>query len=42
MIIHTGKNSLSTIEEYCNTKWIKIKLKDLTPVEYRNQALQAI
>jgi putative transposase len=27
--------------EYYNTKRIKIKLKGLTPVEYRNQALQA-
>ncbi|OTP81254.1 hypothetical protein B6D08_11885 [Gilliamella apicola] len=27
--------------EYYNTKWIKAKLKDLTLVEYRNQALQA-
>ena len=27
--------------EYYNTKRIKAKLKDLTPVEYRNQALQA-
>ncbi len=26
--------------EYYNTKRIKAKLKDLTPVEYRNQALQ--
>ncbi|MBG5925832.1 transposase [Providencia rettgeri] len=27
--------------EYYNTKRIKVKLKGLTPVEYRNQALQA-
>ncbi|EKT61174.1 IS3 family transposase [Providencia burhodogranariea] len=27
--------------EYYNTKRIKAKLKGLTPVEYRNQALQA-
>ncbi|HEK0624787.1 TPA: transposase [Proteus mirabilis] len=27
--------------EYYNTKRSKIKLKVLTPVEYRNQALQA-
>ncbi|MGF1907608.1 IS3 family transposase, partial [Aliivibrio salmonicida] len=27
--------------EYYNTKRIKVKLKGLTPIEYRNQALQA-
>ncbi|MEX6314559.1 IS3 family transposase [Providencia manganoxydans] len=27
--------------EYYNTKRIKAKLKGLTPIEYRNQALQA-
>ncbi|MBT0725393.1 IS3 family transposase [Rosenbergiella sp. S61] len=27
---------------YYNTKRIKAKLKSLTPVEYRNQALQAV
>ncbi|AXY03779.1 hypothetical protein D1115_23165 (plasmid) [Vibrio alfacsensis] len=27
--------------EYYNTKRIKVKLKGLTPMEYRNQALQA-
>ncbi|MBN6359844.1 MULTISPECIES: IS3 family transposase [Providencia] len=27
--------------EYYNTKWANSKLKSLTPVEYRNQALQA-
>lgn len=27
--------------EYYNTKRIKAKLKGLTPVEYRNQVLQA-
>ncbi|MBN8140992.1 IS3 family transposase, partial [Vibrio vulnificus] len=26
---------------YYNTKRIKVKLKGLTPIEYRNQALQA-
>ena len=30
-----------TYIEYYNTKRIKAKLKGLTPVEYRNQALQA-
>jgi len=28
--------------EYYNTKRIKVKLKGLTPIEYRNQALQAV
>ena len=28
--------------EYYNTKRIKVKLKGLTPIEYRNQALGAI
>lgn len=35
---------LTNIEEYieyCNTKRIKLKLKGLTPVEYRSQVLQA-
>ncbi|EPG7579047.1 IS3 family transposase [Providencia rettgeri] len=27
--------------EYYNTKWANAKLKSLTPIEYRNQALQA-
>ncbi|MEZ9796909.1 IS3 family transposase [Vibrio cyclitrophicus] len=27
--------------EYCNTKRIKVKLKGLTPIEYRTQALKA-
>ncbi|MCF7484212.1 IS3 family transposase, partial [Vibrio sp. J1-1] len=27
--------------EYYNTKRVKAKLKGLTPIEYRNQALQA-
>ncbi|MFV0449496.1 MAG: IS3 family transposase, partial [Vibrio sp.] len=27
--------------EYYNTKRIKVKFKGLTPIEYRNQALQA-
>lgn len=27
--------------EYYNTRRIKVKLKGLTPVQYRNQALQA-
>jgi putative transposase len=27
--------------EYYNTKRIKVKLKGLTPIEYRNEALQA-
>ncbi|WP_241613915.1 IS3 family transposase [Rosenbergiella epipactidis] len=33
---------ISEYIEYYNTKRIKAKLKGLTPVEYRNQALQAI
>ncbi|WP_407082723.1 IS3 family transposase [Photobacterium leiognathi] len=32
---------IEKIEEYINTKRIKIKLKGLTPFEYRNQALQS-
>ncbi|WP_318436336.1 IS3 family transposase [Photobacterium leiognathi] len=32
---------IEKIEEYINTKRIKIKLKGLTPLEYRNQALQS-
>ncbi|MBU9977788.1 IS3 family transposase [Proteus mirabilis] len=28
--------------EYCNIKRSKVKLKVLTPVEYRNQVLQVI
>ncbi|MFV0450513.1 MAG: IS3 family transposase, partial [Vibrio sp.] len=27
--------------EYYNTKRIKVKFKGLTPIEYRNQAMQA-
>ena len=42
-----GKHADELIEkldeyiEYYNTKRIKVKLKGLTPIEYRNQALQA-
>ncbi len=44
---HNFQNADELIEkideyiEYYNTKRIKVKLKGLTPVEYRNQALQA-
>lgn len=37
-------DGIKQIEEYIayyNTKRIKVKLKGLTPIEYRNQALQA-
>ncbi|HGN1708045.1 TPA: transposase [Providencia rettgeri] len=44
---HNFQNADDLIEkideyiEYYNTKRIKAKLRGLTPVEYRNQALQA-
>lgn len=44
---HSFKDADELIEkieeyiEYYNTKRIKVKLKGLTPIEYRNQALQA-
>ncbi|WP_372062487.1 IS3 family transposase [Vibrio sp. 10N.261.51.F12] len=32
---------IEQIKEYYNTKRIKVKLKGLTPIEYRTQALKA-
>ena len=41
IIIDTWFEKIEEYIEYYNTKRIKAKLKGLTPVEYRNQALQA-
>ena len=41
IIIDTWFEKIEEYIEYYNTKRIKDKLKGLTPVEYRNQALQA-